>query len=265
MYLEEKEGIFTVSRLKISDDESEAVVGQPKGEYLTVEFPSPTLLGEKERHALASLIARELTTLWRTVIGHLPDPASRVLIAGLGNAGITSDAIGPRTLSRVPATGHLALEEPELLRALGAAEVYTVSPGVLSQTGTEAADILRDMASRLKPDLIIAIDALAARSPSRLMRTVQLSDTGICPGSGIGNHRSAIRKSTVGVPVVSIGVPTVVEAMTLVADRVGGRALPQDEEERDLFFVTPKDVDCSVELISDLLARALREAFRLPD
>ena len=81
----------------------------------------------------------------------------------------------------------------------------------------------------------------------------------------IGNHRSAIRKSTVGVPVVSIGVPTVVEAMTLVADRVGGRALPQDEEERDLFFVTPKDVDCSVELISDLLARALREAFRLPD
>lgn len=270
MYREETEGFFTLSRLEILDEESEEVIGRPRGHYLTVCFPQIRLLGEEDRGKLSALLARELAVMCRTLTGREPAPSLRVLIAGLGNSGMTSDAVGPDTVRRISATGHLRHLEPKLFRSLGCAEVYTVTPGVLSQTGMEAADTLRGLCDELHPGLVIVIDALAARSVRRLATTVQASDTGISPGSGIGNRRGAINRDTLGVPVLSIGVPTVVEAMTLVADTLeeAGHSEAASEElfrrKRDLFYVTPKDIDETVSHYATVLSGAMVKLLSLP-
>ena len=265
-YREESEGRFTVTRIKVGDAVSARAIGKPIGKYLTVAFPALEEVTEEERGTLLAILVREIrSTLPRTPAGRTPT----VLIAGLGNRAIVSDAVGPETVGQITATSHLSEGDPALFRALGCPAVATVAPGVLADTGMESSEILFGVCRSLRPDYVLAIDSLAARSAERLMTTVQISDAGIRPGSGIGNVRRAIDRPSLGIPVISIGVPTVVEAATLVSDALSRAGLPEEDcaalcDPRDRFFVTPKDVDLSVRRISRLLADALSSLFSLP-
>lgn len=237
---------------------------------VTVACGRLTARGEEDILELARLLAEELRCMTRCMLGQPITSESRVLVVGLGNADMTPDAIGPGTVRRLTVTRHLREYDEDLFRALGCCELAALSPGVLGQTGVESGELVKCAAERIRPDLLVAVDALAARSCDRLASTVQLSDGGIAPGSGIGNHRMAIDRDTVGCPVLGVGVPTVVDSSTLVWDALKkagmtGENLPDSLtavlETGRSFIVSPRDCDEMVELTCRLLAKALDIAF----
>ena len=190
-----------------------------------------------------------------------PDTAS-VLVIGLGNWHITQDAIGPRTIENIMVTRHLVEQVPEYFSSYR--PVSALAPGVLGITGMESLDIIRGVCSNVKPDFIIAVDALVSRSVSRLCRTIQFSNTGISPGSGIGNTRASIGRDTLGIPVIAAGIPTVVDAATLAYDMVEQSGGSPDaallEKMSGTLHVSPKDVDKKVQDIAKLLGYAINMA-----
>ncbi len=243
------------------------------GRFVTVACGRLTARGEGDLPALADLLRGELVRLATDMLGHPPTPETRVLVAGLGNADMTPDAIGPGTVRRLTVTRHLRALDEALFAALGCCELSAIAPGVMGQTGLESGEVVRGAAALARPDLLIAVDALAARSCERLASTVQLSDRGIAPGSGIGNHRLAIDESTMGCPVLGLGVPTVVDSTTLVLDALERADMSGDIppalatvlESGRSFIVSPRDSDRMVELTCMLLARALDLAFGVGD
>ena len=240
------------------------------GRFTTVSCGRITLRGEGELPALSRLLAEELRDLATAMLGRAPDPTCRILVAGLGNADMTPDAIGPGTVRRMTVTRHLKTYDEALYASLGCCELSAVIPGVLGQTGMESGELVRAAAELTRPDLLVAVDALAARSCERLSSTVQLTDRGISPGAGIGNRRMALTAETVGCPVLGVGVPTVVDSATLVWDTLEQAGLDTSDlpdalgavlEQGRSFIVAPKDSDLVVELTCRLLAAALDEAF----
>lgn len=241
---------------------------EKRGFYVTVECGRITLLDREQMEVLEHLIAGEMRGMCRRLSGRRLDSDFCVFIAGLGNSGFTADAIGPQTVGKLSVTRHLKVHEAELYRTIGCCTVCALSPGVLGQTGIETVEILQGIAALVHPDVVIVVDALAAKSCDRLASTVQITDTGIEPGSGVGNRRGAINAQTIGVPVIAIGVPTVVDSSTLVYDalrkanvtQIDG-ALTEVLEKGASFFVSLKESDIVTETFSDLLARALDLAF----
>lgn len=205
-----EEGI-TVTRVRITGDEGAQQMGKAPGNYITIEAPG---LREKDtsiQEKVSQVLAREL----RKMISL--NEKSTTLVVGLGNWNVTPDALGPKVNEDLLVTRHILQMEPEILGE-GFRPVCAFAPGVLGITGIETAEILKGVVERVKPDLIIAVDALAAHRISRLHTTVQIADSGISPGSGVGNRRLGINSKTMGIPVVSLGVPTVVDASTIIAD-----------------------------------------------
>lgn len=259
-----------ISRLSICGKIGEQRYGRPRGQYVTIDCGRMWELDDDSMERVSRVIAHELSRMVRRLCGK---PLSRdfgVLVAGLGNDEITADAIGPETVRRIEVTRHLRTYLPEAYEQIGVCAISALSPGVLGQTGIETVELVRGAAENAAPDVIIAIDALAARSVTRLASTVQLSDAGINPGSGIGNNRRAICRDTVGVPVIALGVPTVVDSSTLVYDaleRAGvdkvSRQLTEVLEQGKGFFVSPKESDVIVKKVSALLARSIGQAFTL--
>lgn len=231
---------LTIERVDILDEDGEKILCKPIGKYVTV---SAQALAERKpdsfsdgAHTLSELI-REL----------LPAPGGLTLVAGLGNAVMTPDAVGPLAVEYILATRHLKSSMPEEFSALS--PVCALKPGVLGSTGIESAETLRAVCDSVHPAQIIAVDALAAASLERLCTTVQLSDAGIVPGSGVGNDRAALSKDTLGAPVIAIGVPTVVDAS----------AFSDDDAARGM-FVTPRDIDASVRSLAKLIGYAVNLA-----
>ena len=268
---EEKRGGCTVTRLFVSTRQSEERYGKPRGHYVTLECGRIWEFDDERTECVSEVLSGELVRMCRAMCGRAPDRDFGILVAGLGNGDITADAIGPETVRRIEVTRHLRSYLPDAYRTLGVCAVSALAPGVLGQTGIETVELVRGAAGNAAPDLIIAIDALAARSVSRLATTVQLSDNGINPGSGIGNTRRAISRETVGVPVLALGVPTVVSSATLVYDalREAGvghvsRELRQVLEQGRDFFVSPKESDVIVKKVAALLARAIGMACTVP-
>lgn len=261
-------GDLQKTRLRICTEEGARALGKPCGTYLTLECRGLDRLAESEERELVRELSAELRDMAERVCRRRVDGSFSLLVAGLGNAALTADSIGPRIASALTATRHLALCEQELYRSLGCSSLATLSPGVLGETGIETACLLRSAVSCIRPDLVLAVDALAARGCERLGRTVQLSDAGIEPGSGVGNRRSAITEETVGVPVLALGVPTVVSSATLVWDALERAgldpeipALSRVLRDGEGFFVSPKECDLLVACAADLLARAISDAF----
>lgn len=245
-----------VTRIDVLNDEGADAVGKPIGRYVTVEV-SPFA-----KHA--QFIDESLSALAEEIRRIIPEKGS-VLVAGLGNTKITPDALGPKCASMIFATRHIT---GELLKATGLSDLRCVtafSTGVLGETGAESVEMIKGVVQMVKPDFVITVDALAARNVERLGTTVQMCNTGIVPGSGVGNSRQEISEKTVGVPVISIGVPTVVDAATLVTDCGGcsddGQFL--HECARDM-MVTPREVDLMIERASKLTALAVNCALQ-PD
>ena len=259
---------FAVGRLQIRTDGAAHRIGRECGHYITVECGNPVLLGEDQRGALVEILSGELCEMAERLTNKPADSDFCIFVAGLGNAGLTADAIGPQTVGKLTATRHLRDRETQLYRALGCSALSALAPGVLGQTGIETLELLRGAVRAIHPDVVLAIDALAARSCDRLASTVQITDTGICPGSGVGNHRAAISEETLGVPVIALGVPTVVNSSTLVWDALQkGGVTEIDAGLRDVlengksFFVSPKESDVIVETLSSILAAAIGNAF----
>ena len=267
-YCERTEGDFRVCDLRVENSDDSALLNRPIGAYITVECGPVTAAGATESRLLSQLLARELRRMTKQLTGRQPDGNLGVLVAGLGNENLTADAIGPRTARRLTATRHLQEHEASLYLDLGCASVSALAPGVLGQTGIETLELLQSAAACVHPDLVIVIDALAARSCDRLASTVQISDAGIQPGSGVGNRRSAISRETLGIPVIAVGVPTVVDSATLVYDALAEAGIQEPSEQliRVLergrsFFVSPKDSDAVTACFSEILARAIDLAF----
>lgn len=282
-FVEETE--IKVTTMIIETENGAKAMGRPKGNYITLEAPDMDNQ-EEDYHRKISI---ELAKIVKKLLPQNEEKLS-ILVAGLGNREVTPDALGPRVVDNMMITRHVLKEFGKY--AFGEDEVAAVSsivPGVMAQTGMESQEIIKGIIEETKPDVMVAIDALAARSTRRLSRTIQITDTGINPGSGVGNHRHGLSKETIGIPVIAIGVPTVVDAATIVSDTMhnliqameanshlqnlstGLNAL-NDMEKYELIrellspqlntmFVTPKDIDESVKQISFTISEGLNIAF----
>lgn len=310
----DKEREIHTTRVVIETENGAKAMGKPVGTYITIEAPNMSvpdagyhreISGEVAKH-LQELIGKAAETQSESTgkateaqlerIGKAAEthtethPGSSVLVVGLGNREVTPDALGPNVVGNLHITRHMIREYGRAgfgLETTG--EISAIAPGVMAQTGMETLEIIKGVVETTKPDLVIAIDALAARSTRRLNRTIQITDTGINPGSGVGNHRNAINCETLGVPVIAVGVPTVVDAATIVNDtmedlieemdrsvqmqRLGGTlgTLNQAEKHQmirelisphlNTMFVTPKDIDETVKYLSYTISEGLNMAF----
>ncbi len=249
----EKKGDLKISRLHIESDSAAQKLEKPKGCYITIEgLPLTDYFRDAQEQI--ETISKEITAL-------LPEKGT-VLVIGIGNTDITPDALGPFSADTVLATRHI---RGEIARCAGLDNLRptaVLSPGVLGQTGIETGEIIISLLGRLEPCAVIAIDALASKSISHLGKTIQISDSGISPGSGIGNHRLRLNQETLGIPVIGIGMPTVVDAATLVSDMSGGEHTSFDRQNN--FIVTPKEIDLLIERASKLIGMAINCALQ-PD
>lgn len=244
-----------ISRITITDAIAET--GTAPGEYVTIEMP-PLSDALDENNEFLEMVSEELSRF-------IPE-RGEVLVAGLGNVAITPDALGEKVIEQILATRHV---KEELARITGVDElrsVAAVSTDVLGNTGMETAEILRGLVQQLKPKAVVVIDAMAARNLDRLGRTIQLSNAGIAPGAGVGNHRPRIDKDLLGVPVISVGVPTVVDAATVAVDLLGGQDLSDEEKEKiremvspngAAMFVTPREVDLLIQRGARMIGMAI--------
>lgn len=236
--------------IEITSEEGEKALGKPKGTYITLEadsFPDTEAL----RDGRLELLIKSL--------GELLPREGTVLVAALGNRDITPDAIGPMCADLILATRHIPKEAEKELKLPRLRDVAVIKAGVTGKTGIETGEIISGVVQKIKPACVIAIDALAARSVTRLGTAIQLCNTGIEPGSGVGNRRKAINRDTLGVPVIAIGIPTVVDAATLCLDLTG--KIPEDSGFSDM-LVTPKDTDVLTEGGARLIALGINCALQ---
>lgn len=285
----DKEREIRVTTVRIETENGAKTMGKPVGTYLTIEAPNLSSPDEGIHREVSEELAKYLIEVMKKIIPK-SEHDKEVLVIGLGNRQATPDALGPYVADNLNVTRHIvkeygkyaALEEMNCV-------VSAIVPGVMAQTGMETAEIIKGVVRETKPDLLIVIDALAARNSRRLNRTIQIADTGINPGSGVGNYRNAITKETIGVPVIAIGVPTVVDAVTIVSDTMenllsaletseslkgvglvlGGYSEAEKYElikeliapNLNSMFMTPKDIDETVKRLSYTISEGLNLAF----
>lgn len=257
-YKEEKS--IKITTIEIINEKGEKLLSKPKGKYVTLETGSLTQGSDMFSDAI-SVLASELIKL-------LPEKGS-VLVAGLGNDEITPDALGPKVMSLLLATRHISSELSDSLGLGNLRSVAGIVPGVLGKTGIETVEIISGVVRKIKPDCVIVVDALASRNVTRLGTTIQMCDTGVSPGSGVGNRRKGINRKTLGVPVVAIGVPTVVDAVTMALDVFEKSGVKPEEKElmkklseHKSMMVTPKEVDNLIDRASHLIAMAINTALQ---
>lgn len=245
-----------ITRIEIINEQGERLIGKPEGRYITLEadglYKSSQVLS-----AVSDILCREIRSM-------LPSKGT-VLVAGLGNDDITPDALGPESVKHIFSTRHISAELAEDLGLGGLRSVACLMPGVLGKTGVETVEIIGGVAEKISPCCVIVIDALASRKVARLGTTVQLCDTGVAPGSGVGNRRKGINAETLGVPVIAVGVPTVVDALTMARDVLekAGVTLPDDDfgDEKQM-MVTPKEIDSLIDKASKLVAMGINLALQ---
>ncbi len=256
---------FKVARLYVKNAHGEELTGKKRGNYTTVFSEMINNIDDEHFGLLTKAVSDEIGAMIHKVLGK---GVSSVLVAGLGNREITADNIGPKTIDRLTVTRHIEQYDKKLFDSFCTVPLCAIATGVLGQTGIESAEMIRGICDRAHPELVIAIDALAARSTARLGATVQISDSGIFPGSGIGNRRSEISRDTLGVPVIAVGVPTVVNSATLVYDTLTNAGYREFDDRimqvlksGESFFVSPRQSDMISDKVSELLASAIDELF----
>ena len=286
-YDEEKE--IKITTVRIETENGAKAMGKPVGTYLTLEAPNMAAADEGYHREISETLAGFLEKYMKDTEEN-QEKGYSVLVVGLGNREVTPDALGPYVVDQLNVTRHIVQEYGRYAVGKGGSRIVSaIVPGVMAQTGMESAEIIRGIVNETTPDLIMVIDALAARSTKRLNRTIQISDAGIHPGAGVGNHRSEITKDTMGIPVIAIGVPTVVDAATIVNDTMenfitaletsetlkgvgvvlqGYNSAEKYELVKELIaphlngmFVTPKDIDDTVRRISYTISEAMNMLF----
>ena len=258
----ESAGNFSWERIRIFSEDGARSIGRPCGSYDTLTLPRMDTLTETQIEDAAEEVAKELCYLCDRA---LVSP-QKLLIVGLGNRELTPDSVGPKCADRVNATMHIKRFDNGAFGELEFSQIAVITPGVMASSGMEAAETVIAVCDRVEPDAVFVIDALASRSACRLGRTVQISDTGIFPGSGIGNSRMPINKKTLGVPVIAIGVPTVISAeVFLLGDTPPDRrdALRARIRRRDIcdMFVSPREIDGIIDSSSRVISMGINQAF----
>ena len=269
-----------IERVKITNDRGEKAIGKPIGNYITIDIKKLKTARDEDIEKSAEVLSNEL----RKIIDIHISKSEEILVVGLGNVYVTPDSLGPKVINEIDVTRHLIRYMPQYVNE-GTRPVSAISPGVLGTTGIETVEILKGIVDNVKPKLLIVIDALASRSIDRISSTVQLSDTGIVPGAGVGNTRAEISKNTLGIPVLAMGIPTVVETAVLVNDcldlfitKLQDKA-ESDEKLNQLkkqdnyeeikeaiapkeynLIVTPKEIDDLIENMKDIVARGINFA-----
>lgn len=244
-----------VIEIEVLNDFGAKNINKPIGKYITVEVP--------EFSHESELLDGRLTALTESIKNLIPCNAEKMLVVGLGNENITPDALGPLCARQIFSTRHI---KGEIIKDLGIKNmksVASVSTGVLGQTGIESAEYIKGIVDLINPDAVIVVDALASRRLARLGKTVQLTDTGITPGSGVGNYRKSIDESTLGIPVISMGVPTVVDGNTIVNDLIGNENNNHNID-ADNMMVTPREIDTIITRAARLLSLSINCALQ-PD
>lgn len=274
-----KENVI-ISRVRITNKNGEEAINKPIGNYITIDIKNFKGIIQEEIQKVSEIVTKELKTLIQNQI----NSTDSILVVGLGNVYVTPDALGPKVINEIDITRHLLEYMPEVLEK-GTREVSAISPGVLGTTGIETLEILKGIVDNIKPKLLIVIDALASRSIERISSSIQIADTGIVPGAGVDNTRKEISKNTLGIPVLAIGIPTVVDAATIAADSLtllinevqnNGESNEflnklQEEDKYNIikevlspeefnFIVTPKEIDGLIEKMKDVIARGINYA-----
>ena len=269
-----------VSRVYVLNENGEQAIGKPKGTYITIDVKNLKIAGEDEIQKTSEVVTNEL----KNMIDQHTQKQGEILVVGLGNIYVTPDALGPKVINEIDVTRHIIKYLPQYVEE-GTRSVSAISPGVLGTTGIETVEILKGIVDNVKPKLLIVIDALASRSIDRISSTIQISDTGIVPGAGVENAREEISKKTLGIPVIALGIPTVVELATLVSDgidifidRLQEKAESNEylnklqandkyEEVKEALnvgeynmIVTPKEIDELIENMKDIVARGINFA-----
>lgn len=254
-----------ITKVVIETKNGAKIIGKPMGTYITLDAPDMMDPDDNYHAEVSHEIAKHIKAMLP-----MKKKEQSFLVVGLGNRDVTADSLGPRSVDNLMITRHI-------VEKFGAAayardkvnKVSAIIPGVMARTGMEAAEIVKGVVEQTSPDVILAIDALAARSTKRLNRTIQISNAGIHPGSGVGNHRNALDETTLGIPVIAIGIPTVVDAGTIVKDALdkngAGKIIKEAFPIADLnnFYVTGKDIDEIVKRLSFTVSEALNEAFEI--
>ena len=274
---EEINNNIKLTRVKILDEKGEQALGKRKGKYITIDMKNMKYMGNDEIQSASEVLSKEL----KNMIKEHVELEDEILVVGLGNIYVTPDALGPKVINEIDITRHLLKYVPQYLEK-NTRPVSAISPGVLGTTGIETAEILKGIVENVKPKLMIVIDSLASRSMKRISSTIQLADTGIVPGAGVDNARKELTKDTLGIPVIAIGIPTVVETAVVVNDclDVFIEKLQQEARSNDYlnklkeednyeeikealipkefnFIVTPKEIDGLIENMKDVVARGI--------
>jgi len=256
-----------ITHVIIETDNAAQKMGKPIGNYITLQLPDLRYIDKKLYAKICKQVSDEIKVLIED------DIEKPILVVGLGNRAITSDSLGPEVVDRLIITRHLFSHAPEMLSA-NYASVCAIAPGVLGITGIETEEVVSAVCEKVKPCVVIVVDALAARSIDRITNTIQICDTGICPGAGVGNNRREISEKTLGVPVIAIGVPTVVDAATIAEDTLSlafsdlAEKLPFDEilhsgkisKEILNFTTTPKEIDILIKKAAEVVANGINFA-----
>ena len=257
-YQKEQQGEFVWERIRVTSPAGERSIGRPMGVYNTLNTERSDLLDGDALKDAGKEISKEL----RRLADISASESKRILVVGLGNRNLTSDSLGCLTCDRVKPTRHIKEYDERLFSDLDCSEISVITPGVMAKTGLDSVDIVASVCDRLSPDLIIAVDAIATSSYERLGSTVQITDTGICPGSGLFNHDRALNKDTLGAPVISIGVPTVIDARVIYLRGLGENEIPNPSSiPSPSMFVSPKEIDEIVNCSSQIIANAINLAF----
>lgn len=266
-----------VTRVKITNEQGEQAIGKKKGNYITIDIQKMNIITEEEAAKASETLANELRKLVENKIQSKED----VLIVGLGNEEVTPDALGPNVVKDIEVTRHIINYLPQYIDE-NARPVSAIAPGVLGTTGIETLEVIKGVVDNIKPKLLIVIDALASRSMERISSTIQISDTGIVPGAGVGNTRKELTENTLGIPVIALGIPTVVETAVVVNDALDLfiEKLQQEAKSNDYlnqlkeednyeqikeallpkdfnFIVTPKEIDELILNMSEVVARGI--------
>ena len=254
---------IVITDIDITSEEAERTIGKKQGKYITIELKNPELNTIEVQESVSKVLAEEINKFIMTLNRKEPE----IMIAGLGNWHITADSLGPKVIDKIVVTRHVKnMKDVEIDGRLGS--VCAVSPGVMGITGIETSEIIRGTLSTVQPDILFVIDALASRKASRVNTTIQISDTGIIPGSGVGNHRMELSKEVLGIPVIAIGVPTVVDAVTLVRDILEKAGVKESEhilkeaeaKVTEEMVVTPKNIDIAIERMAAVISNGMNLA-----
>ena len=254
---------ITVRRMNVKNKAGEQESGVGKGKYTTIYFPSVTTMSEEDNTTLSMVIAKEISDI-------LTDDIFDILICGLGNINMTTDSVGPKVIDKLTVTRHVYDYDRKTFELLECKKTSAIAPGVLAQTGIESAHIIKGVCEKVSPDIVLTVDSICARATERLCTTIQITDTGVAPGSGVKNKRPKIDTALLSLPVISIGFPTVMNSATMIYDCLEknkvnnvSTELEQTLQNNVSYYVTVNEIDEITNTISDVIANAINIATSL--